>query len=436
MTDQRYTDYIKINKGKFSDESIAEGLRKAGVPQTQIDDAFAEAGRPPAAPAYIPPPPPNPEPAARQAAPAQVSSTARQSPPAASQAAGPQSGTGATSHESKVRHSYPVAAADSSFMTALGLFMRTSPFVLARLAILIGFTLASIVWFIVVMYAGAILSRVLGGLGGLIALVVGLGLPAAIFAWLKKYMLYMLKLAHIAALTRFITHGSMDSGENQVEYGKRIVAENFAQANIMFALDSIIDGVVGSFLSSVNWLANLLPIPGMSGFMEVFNRLMRNATTYIDETIFSYNIARGDENKWRSSRDGLVYYAQNWKPVMKTAVYALVLEYMFSFAAFLIFTIPLGIVARFFPVLGGWFVLAAILLALNIRSAVLHPLMMTMVALTFHKAAQGQEIDPGIDATLSSVSEKFVELSKKAREWNASGTDSLKQGVGAALPSI
>ena len=434
MTDQRYIDYIKANKGKFTDESIAEGLRKAGVPQAQIEEAFVEATKPPAAPAYmLPPPPPlpKPEPPARPEAPGRVFGAPQQASPAADAGAAPQPGTGFSRPESPVRHAYPVAAADSSLMTAFGLFIQTSPFVLARLAILTGFTVVSIIWFIIVMTSGVYISKVLGGLGGLITLVIGFGLPAAVFAWLRKYVLYMLKLAHIAALTRFITHGSIDSGENQVGYGKRIVTENFAQANIMFVLDSLIDGVVGGFLSSVNWLTGLLPIPGLSGLMNIFNRVMRNATTYIDETIFSYNIARGDENKWRSSRDGLVYYAQNWKPVMKTAVYALVLEYLFSFAAFLAFIIPLIVVKNIFPALGGWFVLAAILLALNIKSAVLHPLMMTMVALTFHKAAQGQEINQEADNTLSSISAKFVELSKKAREWSAKGMESLKQGVGA-----
>ncbi len=85
MTDQRYLDYINANKGKFSDEAIAEGLRKAGVPQTQIDEAFAEAARPPAPPAYVPPL--RPEPPARLTEPSQAPVAPQQAAPAADAAA-------------------------------------------------------------------------------------------------------------------------------------------------------------------------------------------------------------------------------------------------------------------------------------------------------------------------------------------------------------
>jgi hypothetical protein len=40
-----------------------------------------------------------------------------------------------------------------------------------------------------------------------------------------------------------------------------------------------------------------------------------------------------------------------------------------------------------------------------------------MVALTFHKNVQGQEIDQSMADKLSSVSDKFQELTRRAKEW-------------------
>ncbi len=434
MVDQRYIDYVKTNIGKYPLESVKQGLANANVPPDQIEEAVREATRPQAAPPPPPPPPlapPAPQPAPQVLKPEQPSQFSQAfvyQKPAES------SGEEYSHPESVVRHSYPLNAGQDGLIAAAGLCLKTLPFILLRLGILVGATIVSIIWFIIVLYSGALLARIFGGKPGLIIFLIGWGIPAGFFYWLKKYVLYSLKLAHIAVLTRLITHGSLEGGENQVSYGKNAVLANFSQANMLFVLDSMIDGIVRSFMSSVDWLANFLPIPGISGIMSNVNRIMRNATTYIDETIFSYNLARNDDNKWRSSKDGLIYYAQNWKPVMKTAVYAWILEYLFSFFAFLAFVIPLALVGKFIPNLGGWFLVFAILLALNIKSAVLHPLMLTMVALTFHKAVHNQEISAEMDQTLCSISGKFVELGGKAKNWTKETAGGLKGGAPAPQP--
>ena len=151
--------------------------------------------------------------------------------------------------------------------------------------------------------------------------------------------------------------------------------------------------------------------------MSVLHQIMRYATRYVDDAIFSYNLARGDENQWRSSKDGLIYYAQNWKPVIKTAVVAFVIEHAVSFAGFMAVFLPTLLVAGHMPRLGGALILAAILLAGSVKSAVLRPLFSTMVMLSFHKAVQNQPIDEQLDATLTSASDKFRDLTERAKNW-------------------
>jgi hypothetical protein len=157
------------------------------------------------------------------------------------------------------------------------------------------------------------------------------------------------------------------------------------------------------------------------------------ATTFIDETIFSYNLARNDDNVWRSSADGLVYYGQNVKAVLKTAVIALIIEYALSFVLFLVCLIPAFLLGAILPEsVAGFAWIFAVILAFNIRAAVLHPVFLTMVALTFHKQCEGQEINEEVAATMSSVSSKFEELLKKAKEWVASKRGGEEAAPGAA----
>jgi di/tricarboxylate transporter len=106
------------------------------------------------------------------------------------------------------------------------------------------------------------------------------------------------------------------------------------------------------------------------------------------------------------------------KPVLKTAVVALILEYVLSFVLFLVCLVPAYLIGTMLPdSVSGWAWIVAILLALNIRAAFLHPIFLTMVALTFHKNVQGQEIDQSMADKLSSVSDKFQELTRRAKEW-------------------
>ena len=42
--------------------------------------------------------------------------------------------------------------------------------------------------------------------------------------------------------------------------------------------------------------------------------------------ILSYNLASGDADPWVGAREGMVYYAQNAVPILKTAIWIVILE--------------------------------------------------------------------------------------------------------------
>ena len=339
-----------------------------------------------------------------------------------------------SSPDQPVRHHYPLSVKSDSLGTALGLCMKTSPYILMRLGILLGFTFLSLLWLALCGGIAALFSKNGGG-GGVVLFLIGVGIPGGFFAFLKNYLLDILKAGHIAVLTRLITEGRMPEGVNQVEYGKNIVKAKFLQTNILFVVNAMVNGVIQAFNRTLDWVAGLIPLPGMEGAMKVLNQIIDRSATYVDETIFSYNMARNDENIWRSSMDGLVYYAQNVKPILKTAVYSVILEYVITFVLFLICLVPAYVVSLILPASVGSFAwILGIVLAGILKTSVLHPLFLTMVALTFHIQAHQQPINEQYAATLDTVSEKFREMKDKAGEWMGQNKPSAEIPPPATAP--
>jgi hypothetical protein len=328
--------------------------------------------------------------------------------------------TGAFSHPDRpVRHSYPLAIEDAGLSTAIGLLMKTLPYAMARFGVLLTVSVVTIIWWVVTFGGFGLLATKLHPWAGYAWLFMGMGLYGYLWRTLVRYFLYLLKAGHIAVLTELITRGSIGSSrEGMFDYGKRVVTERFGQVNVMFALDMLVHGVVRAFNRTLNWIANILPIPGLQGVTAIVNAIVYSATTFIDETIFSYALARGDTDNVRSSRDGLIYYAQNAKEVLKTGVWIVILDKVATGLTWLVMLVPGFLVTWILPNsiagTGGMltFVVSA-LLAWNLRAAFLEPLFLTMVMVKFHVCVRDQQIDLVWDERLSSVSGKFVELKKQ-----------------------
>jgi len=325
-----------------------------------------------------------------------------------------------TSHpDQPVRHSYPLAVSEAGFSSSLGLLLQTLPYALVRFGILFAFSVTSLLWYGITFGGGAFLgSRV--PLLGYAWTFSGLGVWGYVYWFVVRYFLYLLKAGHIAVLTELITSGRIQNGkEGMFQYGTRVVKERFGEVNVLFAFDALIKGVVGVFNRTLDWLSSLIPIPGLSSLTNLVTAVVRAATTYIDETLFSYNLARGDENKWRGAKDGLVYYAQNHREILKTSAYIVGLDWVLTFLVWLVCLVPAGAIAWVLPPNGvGQFgvLLLAAFAASNMRAAFLRPLFLIMVMVKFHLMVKDQPINLEWDAKLTNLSDKFREIKSKISE--------------------
>jgi hypothetical protein len=317
---------------------------------------------------------------------------------------------------SAVRHSYGLTVRDHGLITAFGLLFRTMPYAIARFGILLGYSFACIIW-IVVAFGGAawLGTHVAGAFGVLwfVLCVVGVG-----WFWgtVLRYALHLLACGHVAVLTELIVRGQVGNGdESMMSYGKRAVLARFGEVNILFGMNMLVRGILNSFHRTLDWVDQMIPIPGLESLSSLVTLVLRAATRYLDKVILSYNLARNDGNPWIGAREGLVYYAQNARPILVTSAWIVILERVLTVVLWLLLLAPAATIMLMLPAgvreSGGIVtVLIAVLLAGTLRSAFIKPLFLIMIMVRFHALTENQPINQDWDSRLASLSDKFAGL--------------------------
>ena len=130
----------------------------------------------------------------------------------------------------------------------LGIMFRTWPFIVLRMIVYFGITVA----YIVATGAGAGIGYGVGHIfaeGGPMALafwggIVGFGLVSLALYWIREYILYVVKAGHIAVMVHLIDGRDVPGGQGQIAYAQAVVTERFAEANVLFVLDQLVKGAI------------------------------------------------------------------------------------------------------------------------------------------------------------------------------------------------
>lgn len=302
---------------------------------------------------------------------------------------------------------------------ALGLMLKTMPFILFRLVVYFGVALA----YVLMTGVGAGVGWGIGGMGdeGFRAAstfwggVVGFGIVGAVMYVLREYLLYIVKAGHIAVLVELLDGQSLPAGRGQIDHASTVVKERFGQASVLFGVDQLIKGVLRAITGLARGIFGLLPIPGARQFIRLLEAFLKIAVGFIDEVILAYCIRTRSENAWASSRDALVLYGQNAKPMLKNAAWLAFFVYGLSFVIFLVMLAPAAAVVYLIP--GGWSatgVIVALLFAWSVKVAVLEPFAITCMMQAYFKVIEGQTPDAEWEAKLDGMSSKFRKLKEKA----------------------
>lgn len=311
---------------------------------------------------------------------------------------------------------------DFSISRAMGMMLKTAPFVVFRIVVYFGIA----VGFILTTGVGAGIGWGIGafgdadfqagatGYGGLF----GFAGAAGVLFFLRDYILYIVKAGHIAVMVDLMEGRDIPMGKAQIDHARGIVAERFVQASILFAIDQLIKGVIRAITGLMQGLAALIPIPALQNLVGVFKAFLKIALGFLDEIILAHAIRKKAENPWESAQEALVYYAQNSKVIIKNAAFLAVVVYVLSFVVFLVMLAPAALVVYLLP--GAWSaggVVFALLFAWAVKQALLEPFAIACMMQVYFEVTEGQTPDPEWDARLTTASKKFKKMKDKAVGW-------------------
>ncbi len=296
---------------------------------------------------------------------------------------------------------------------AFSITLKTWPFLAARLGVMAAFTTVAVLWYAFAFFVVVNPLTKATPAVGLIAGLFILGLPYGLYRFLKHYVLYMLGAAHVAVLTE-IMQGKELPVVGQIQYGKDIILKEFKQINVLLVLDGLISSVVNTFNATLDFFSGFLSIPGLRDIARFFKAVLKMSTTYIDEAILSYNLIHKSTNKWASSRDALILYAQNSKAMLGSAVKIVLIDVLTVVPLYLAFYIPVVAFSHFSKNAGLALLAVSFLLTFTFRVALMKPFFLTYMILRFHKETENQQPDPVWQDRLTKVSGQFQEIVRKA----------------------
>jgi hypothetical protein len=312
---------------------------------------------------------------------------------------------------------------DFSLSKTFGIMGRTMPFILLRMAVFFGITIA----YIFATGTGGAIGYGVGSVfsdpdsQGAFAVwgsIAGFGMVSAVLFWVREYILYIVKAGHIAVMVELLQGKDLPSGRGQIEHARVVVAERFVETNVLFVLDQLIKGAIGAITGLMGGIAAFLPIPGLQGLVRFVNSVIRMSMTYVDEIILGYAIKTGSTNPWDNARTGVVLYAQNGKVMIKNAIWLSIFMWIISVLVFLVVLAPAAAILVMFPGdAGGWAFVVAIVFAWAFKAALLEPFAIAALMDVYFRVIEGQQPDAEWEHRLDNASAKFRELGTKGMDW-------------------
>lgn len=300
---------------------------------------------------------------------------------------------------------------------AIKLVMKTLPIVWVRLGSYLALGVALGIYAGIFFGIGWLLAKLWAPLG-IIVFLAALGGAFWVIDLAGKFWFHLLRAAHTAVMTEFITTGSGPT-TGQLAYGRQQVMSRFKDTSILFGVGLLVGGVVKFVVRTFTRIASILPIPGVDSLGKFLERVATLSTTYVDEAILSRAYQQREQNVWAVARDGVVLYAQAWQPILANAVVLALLSY----AEFVIFLIILGLpalaIGAVVPSLGPALGIAALIGAWMLKLALSDAVSLAATLLAFHRTTANMAPNAEWVARLEGASDKFRELGRKAASFAA-----------------
>ena len=317
-----------------------------------------------------------------------------------------------------------------SIAKALGLMIRTAPFLIFRALLYFAIALAMVA----VTGAGAGAGYGIGLFGDeefqstsmIWGGVAGFGLTAGVIFFLRDYLLYLVKAGQIAVIVEYLDGRPLPYGTGQIAYARSVVTERFGQASALFALDRLVRGVISLITGLVEGALTILPIPGVNQIMAAVRAWLRVSVGLVDEVILAHAIRTRSENAWEAAHDGLVLYAQNGREMLVNAAWVTLISWGLAVAVFVLMLGPAAAVVWLLPGdAGAGLYLFAFIFAWAVKAALIEPFALACMMQAFFNVTVGQEPNPEWRGRLTQMSNKFRQLGERAVGWRPTSGDEV-----------
>lgn len=247
--------------------------------------------------------------------------------------------------------------------------------------------------------------------------------------FMERYVLYMIKLGHIAVVVELLRTGKLPEGKGLIGYGKVKVIESFGSAHVEFVVDKMIYATVRQVQRWIVPIGEWLRFaPGSGVLIGILNSILSVGLNYIDKPIMSYIFLRKSEKHpeivWKSASDGIMLYAQSWQGIIKSSVISVLLIYAFNIIMFLLCVIPFLAIVHSFPqeaerigiFYGILAIIAVIVVTTVLKRGFIDPIVTIIMIRDYHMNIRGQAPSIDLQEKLLNISPRFKRLFSKTEE--------------------
>jgi len=234
-----------------------------------------------------------------------------------------------------------------------------------------------------------------------------------------RYFGYLVKAGHIAVIAEAVVTGKIP--DNQIAYGKNMVIERFATANVFFLIDGLVSGAVKQLQRVVGRVGNLLKfVPGMKLLADMAKFFIEISLGYVDECCLGYTFYNKGQGAFKSAMDGVVIYFQNWKKLLANAaktMFKVILAIVVMTVVFIfLFISVVNLFMQGNTIATLVAVIFAFMLALAVKSAFMDSYILVQTMSIYMQVAPETEISFNLYDKLCGMSKKFRSLFNKAKE--------------------
>ncbi len=301
-------------------------------------------------------------------------------------------------------------------MSAFTIFKKTMKFVWIKLGLFLLvdllFVVGGVIWLLICANTENVGMWLISG--GVILLI-----DCSVARFIKRYLGYMVKAAHVSVVATAVTTGQIP--ENMVAYGTNMVKSRFLTANVFFVLDRLVSGAVRQIQRVIGILGGLLSfIPAMKTLSNIAQKFIEIALGYIDECCLGYVFLHPEEGSFKAAADGVAIYGHNIKHLLKDAAKTLVIVLFVTILAAIIPAVIFIAIAQSVSSMNGPVVIfciaIAFLIGVAVKDAFLDSFMMINMMYSYLAVAPQTEFTSELYERLCKISSKYRTLFGKAQQ--------------------